>query len=176
MKGSTCSLEMETSPGTAKLALFEAELWPRISEHRTFAPRFSFCDSSLRDVPMFHENSVLHPHDVHNNERRTVSVRVPAVDHHKVALRHDHAVIPLGVSWECLDKPEEPIASGRNVAAVLDVVGRPQLSRLCEVALVEQDVKSFNQKRLIFFWESLRHNFLLQLCRSSHTWLTQPRL
>ena len=58
------------------------------------------------------------------------------MDHHKVALRHDDAVIPLGVSWERLDEPEEPISSGRNVAAVLDIVGRPELLSCCEIALI----------------------------------------
>ena len=61
--------ETENLPRAAELALFETELRPGIPEHRALAARFRFCDGALSDVPMFHKDSVLHSHDVHNNER-----------------------------------------------------------------------------------------------------------
>jgi len=48
------------------------------------------------------------------------------MDHHELAFRQHHAGLVSQCRRDALHQIEKPVATGRNVGAVLNVVGRPE--------------------------------------------------
>jgi hypothetical protein len=117
---------------------------------------------------MFDQNAVLDANDVRRDPIHSeAEVRKPPVHDHEVSLGHDGSGFVLQRWREDLDKVEEALTSGRDVRAVLNVVGRPITLGGCVVALIKQCVKRFQDNRLVFGFCSLTHFLFSMVYRAA---------
>ena len=100
---------------------------------------------------MLGQHAVGYTQDVRSNPgRRLAEPRESSVDHHEIAFRDDHSRLILQRRGDALDQIEQAFASGRDVSAVLDVVGRPEALSCYVVTLIEQCVECLEDKRFVF--------------------------
>src|ERR1700722_15578428 len=134
-----------------------------VSEHGQAADGGFLCRLVLNDVPVFSQLAVLEAHDVHNDPvHRTAYAAKPAVEQHVVAIGDAEPVLVAEIFWNSLDQGEKPLASGRNVGGVLNVVRRPETLCGRVVPLVEKGFEGFQHEGLILFLDRLRHLILLR--------------
>ena len=94
---------------------------------RTWEGRSLTTSFVLNHIPMLGQRAVGYTQDVRGDPgRRLAESRESSVDHHQVAFRDDHSRLILQRRGHALDQIEQAFASGRDVSAVLDVVGRPE--------------------------------------------------
>src|ERR1700722_18623317 len=86
-------------------------------------------------------------------------------EQHVVAIGDGEPVLVAEIFWNSLDQGEKPLASGRNVGGVLNVVRRPETLRGRVVPLVEKGFEGFQHEGLILFLDRLRHLILLRNSR-----------
>src|SRR5262245_36548691 len=132
---------------------------------------------------MLCQASVFHPHDVGSNPCSSVAASAkPPVQHHIVALCHNHSRFIPQCLWQAFDELEQAFASGRDVSAVLDIVGRPKALSRDVIALVEQGFEGFKDERFVLFLACLTHfhpprsEEALLACWLSDVSLTQEQL
>jgi hypothetical protein len=77
------------------------------------------------------------------------------VYNHKIFFGYNRSRFILQRRGKALDEIEEAVATGLNMSAVLDVVGRPIARRRFVVPLIKQRVKGFKDKRFIFRFDGL---------------------
>jgi hypothetical protein len=108
---------------------------------------------------MLGQRAVGYTQDVRGDPgRRLAESRESSVDHHQVAFRDDHSRLILQRRGHALDQIEQAFASGRDVSAVLDVVGRPEALSCDVVTLIEQGVECLEDKRLVFRFRAWTSN------------------
>src|SRR6266576_4220181 len=99
-------------------------IWESLSEHGSAAFRLLFCGFVLNHIPMLHEYPVLDEKNVRSNPvHRLAEARESPVHDHEVSLSHDRSRFVLQRWWDALNKIEQASSAGRDMSAVLDVVG-----------------------------------------------------
>src|ERR1700730_11821328 len=93
-------------------------------EHGSFTLRLLFSRSILNDVPMLDEDSVLNAYDIRGNPIHggAETAKSPVHDY-EVPLSHDRSGFVLQRWRDALDKIEKTLAAGRDMSAMLDVIG-----------------------------------------------------
>jgi hypothetical protein len=82
------------------------------------------CDLVLDDIPVLHEHSILHAHDISDDPRRRLAdTAEPFMQNDEVTSRRRNAVLVTQRRGQGLDQAKEPVAAGWNMCAVLDVCG-----------------------------------------------------
>ena len=71
------------------------------------------------------------------------------MDHHEIAFGDDHSRFISQCRRDAFDEIEQAFASGGDVSAVLDVVGRPEALSCDIVTLIEQRVECLEDKRFV---------------------------
>ena len=104
----------------------------------------------LNHVPMFGEHAVCYTQDIRSNPASVTEPRESSVNHHEISFSHDHSRLIFQRRGDALDQIEQAFASGRDVSAVLNVVGRPETLSCYVVALIEQCVECLKDKRFVF--------------------------
>src|SRR5260221_4785124 len=100
-----------------------------VAKHWQAAARRRACGLILDDIPVLRESAVLETDDIDNDPGCWLAhVSETPVQHQQVALGHDQTVLVSHLSWGALDQIEEAVASGCDMRAVLNVVGRPELA------------------------------------------------
>src|SRR5713226_6781791 len=128
------------------------------SEHWSFTLRLFFGHFILNDIPMFDQKAVLDTNNVCGNPiHRSTEVAKSPVNDHEVTLGDNRSRFVLQRGWKALDELEESFSAGFNVSAVLDVVRGPISLGPCVVALIEERVESFKDKRFIPRFGCLTH-------------------
>src|SRR5207245_7404601 len=88
---------------------------------------------------------------------RPSTAREASVEDHKFLVSEDHAVF-VSQRWRrTFDQIEETLTSRRDVSAVLDIVRRPKSLGGLIIPLVEKCVESFEDERLVRFFNCRRH-------------------
>jgi hypothetical protein len=102
---------------------------------------------------MLDENAILDAENVGRNPvGRLAKARKSPMKDHKISLCHNHSrFIPQSL-WQAFDESEQAFASGRDVSAVLDIVGRPEALSRGVIAFVEQRFKASITSALFFSW------------------------
>ena len=121
---------------------------------------------------MFDENSIDDAEDIRRDPALGPAMpREAPVDDHEVPLGHDHAGLIFQRRWNALDQPEETIAAGLDMSAVLDVVGRPVALSRHVVSLVEESIEGLEDKCFVLHLLGPTH-ILLQVpgCGSVGRW------
>src|SRR6185503_15723009 len=128
------------------------------SEHRGFTLRLFFGRFILDDIPMLDKDSGLNPQNICGNPiHRTTEAAESPVNNHELPVGDNCSRFVPKRGWKALNEIEEPSSAGFNVSAVLNVIRGPiTLSRLV-VALIEQRVESFKDKRFVFCFRRLTH-------------------
>ena len=109
------------------------------------------CCFVLNDIPMLDENSILQANDVRRDPVRWQSdVGESAMNDDIVATCKNPARLIAKRRGRGLGEIEEAVTTGRNMGAVLDVVGRPVPLGRGIVAPVEQCVECFEDAFLVF--------------------------
>src|SRR6185503_17145928 len=128
------------------------------SEHRGFTLRLFFSRFILDDIPMLDKDSGLNPQNVCGNPiHRTTEAAESPVNNHELPVSYNCSRFVPKRRWKALNEIEEPFSAGFNVSAVLNVIRRPiTLSRFV-VALIEQRLESFKDKRFVFRLNRLTH-------------------
>ena len=77
---------------------------------------------------MLDEDPIVDPEDVHHDPvRGCPEPRKTPVNDHELLVGNDRSWLVLQRWRDALDEIEQAIATGRDMSAVLDVVGRPKL-------------------------------------------------
>src|ERR1700730_9716669 len=127
---------------TSRLRLGEA-----LAEHRQTAEGLSLCRLVLKHIPVFGENAVGDAARVRGYPGAwPTGSGEAAVHHYIVPIGDDNAGLVLQRRRQAAYKIEQPLAPGRDVRAVLDVVRRPGSCRSVVVALVEQGIECFEDE------------------------------
>src|SRR6516225_7443725 len=121
-----------------------------VAEHWKTAQRLLPRGLVLNDVPVLREDAVLDAHDVGDDPRcRQAVTGKPPVENDEITSRRRNVVLVAQCCGQALDQAKEPVAAGRNMCAVLDIVRRPQTLGRRIVALVEEGIErvqdDFNQ-------------------------------
>src|SRR5580658_6050630 len=87
------------------------------------------------------------------------------MQHQHVAFRHDQTVLIFQLRRGVLNQAEEPVAPGRYMGAVLNVVGRPELPGCDEVLPVEESLERFENEGLVSLGCKFPHFGSPWLCR-----------
>src|SRR5580692_2692632 len=133
-------------------------LWKSLSEHGSAAFRLLCRGLILNDVPMLDEDSVLNAHNICGNPiHRSTETAKSSVHNHEVPLSHDRSRLVLQCRRNALDEVEQPFTAGRDMSAVLNVIGRPVALDRYVVPFIEENVKSLKNDCLVFFLFSLAH-------------------
>src|SRR4029453_4524422 len=76
---------------------------------------------------------------------------------HELLVGENDAVLVSQGRGSPPDKFEEPVAAGRDMRAMLDVLGGPVSRRSLVVPLVEEGIEGFEHKRLVRLFKGVRH-------------------
>src|SRR5271168_1348505 len=107
---------------------------------------------------MLRQQSVLEANNVdHDPVRGQTEATKPAMQHQHIAVRHDQTVLIFHPGRPALNQGEQPVAPGRYMGAVLNVVRRPELLGCDEVLLVEQGLERFEDECLVSLECRLAH-------------------
>src|SRR5260370_38913952 len=99
----------------------------RVAEHRIPALGLLLGSLVLNDIPVFDENSILQANDVRCDPvHRQSDVGEPPMNDDIVVFRKNHSRLILERRRRGLAELEEPGSSPLDLAAVLNVVGRPE--------------------------------------------------
>ena len=105
----------------------------------------------LNDIPVLDQNPILDSEDIGGNPvHRLAEARKSPVYDHKIFIGYNHSRFILQRWRDALDEIEQAVATGRDMSAVLDVVGRPKALGRYVVPLIEKRVESFKDKRFVF--------------------------
>src|ERR1700683_5211370 len=116
---------------------------------------------------MLDQNAVLDANDVRRDPvNRKAKIRESPVHDHEISFGQYCAWLIFECWRKAFDEVEEAVTSGRDVSAVLDVVGRPELPSSSVVTPVEQHVERFQDKRLVLRFDTLTHHF--HVCHLSY--------
>src|SRR5580765_1028179 len=122
-------------------------LWESLSEHGSATFRLLFCGLILNDVPMLDQDPVLYAKNVRCNPvHRLAEARKSPVHDHKIFIGQNHSSFILQRWRDALDEIKQAVATGRDMSAVLNVVGRPIALSRYVVTLIEQCIESFKHK------------------------------
>ena len=72
---------------------------------------------------------------------RTSMSGEPSMHQHVVSVCQDQVIFIMQRRWRGANQAEQALPPGRDVRAVLDIIWRPELCRLCEIALVEKRIE-----------------------------------
>src|SRR5690242_18405471 len=101
-----------------------ASIWELVAEHGEAAHRVGLAGLVLDDVPMLGELAVLDSKNVGDDPVAGLAVAGEAtVEDHVVTIRDDEPGFVLQRRGRRLDQVEQSGSAGRDVGAVLDVVG-----------------------------------------------------
>src|SRR5579863_3696566 len=129
-----------------------------IAKHGKAADGFFPSGFVLQYIPMLGQKAVFESDNVGRNPGGGPShPGETAMRDNIVAFRDDELVFIPQRIWRRADKSEQPVASWRNVRAVLDVVRRPEAFCCRVVAFVEESVEGFENDRLVLFRCCLWH-------------------
>src|SRR5882724_10470644 len=121
---------------------------------------------------MLGESAVLDTHYVDDDPiHRLSDSRKTAMEHDNLTVGSRQCVLVTQFVWQGFDKPEEPITSRRDMSAVLNVGGRPEVLRCSVVPLVEERIERFQHERCIGCFV-LSHGAYLQVRRVLRPLLT----
>ena len=124
----------------------------RVAEHRAPALGLLFGGLVLNDVPVLDKNSVLQANDVRCDPvHRKANIGEPAMKDDVVAFCKNHSGFILERLRRGFNEVEEPVSSGLDVSAMLNVLGRPETLRGNVVSLVEQGIECLQHDRLVLF-------------------------
>src|SRR5271163_3834011 len=112
----------------------------------------------LEHVPMRGQHPILDANNVRRNPIHWQSdVGKPAMNDDVVTFCKNHPRLILERRRRGFDQIEEALPARRDVGAVLNVVGRPELLGRSIVALIEKRVECFKNKFLVFRFNRLLH-------------------
>ena len=138
-----------------------------IAKHGKAADGFFPSGFVLQYIPVLSQKAVLESDNVGRNPGRGPShPREPAMRDHVVAFCDDELVFVAQGIWRRTNESEQPVASWRNVRAVLDVLRRPEALRGRVVAFVEERIEGFENDCLVLLGRRLGPIQLLELSSS----------
>src|SRR6267154_4326656 len=110
---------------------------------------------------MLDQNAVLDAHNVRGNPVYGLTkARKSSVHDHKIFFGHNGSRFILQRRRYALDEIEQTVATGLDMSAVLDIVGRPIALGRYVVAFVEESIKSLENERLILLLGPAHWNLL----------------
>src|SRR6266404_1056154 len=129
-----------------------------VAEHRVSAFGLLLSRLVLNDIPVLDQDAIFDANDVCRDPvHRRAKAGESTVNYHEITFSHDYSRLILQRGRNAFDEIKEAVATGLDMCAMLNVLGRPIALSRYVVTLIEQRVESFKDKRFILLCYRVVH-------------------